>query len=269
MSEKRVETSQFFTILSPCVSKINRLMNGLIFSKSRVGVLDILETLKNIFIFRGLSEKELTEFKQKLIIEDIEKGANLFWEGDDPKHLFLLLDGKFKFTKQSESGKDTIIGIASRGESIGEIALFDGRPYPFSAQALEKSIVMKMTRADFLQYLLSSPPACIEVIIELSRRLREAQNVIKGMAADRVESRIIELLLKLAEKVGRKEEGGIRIGIILTRQDIAEMVGSTVETTIRVLSKFTKQGLIETKSKSLIIKDEQALKNLINFQREE
>ena len=222
-----------------------------------------VESLKNIFIFRGLRLPDLQRISRTLIEEKVEKGQALFWEDDPPEFMVLLKAGKVKLIKQSESGKETILGILSPGETVGEIALFDGRPYPFTAQAMEPSVILKMSRLSFFDFLAQTPSAGIEIIIELSRRLREAQSVIKGMAAERVEHRIVELLLKLAEKIGHQGEGGLRIGIVLTRQDIADMVGSTVETTIRTLSGLTKKGLIETRSKSLILKDVEALRRLI------
>lgn len=228
--------------------------------------MESLETLKNIFIFRGLSELDLARIRKMLSVDTIGKGDYAFWEEDEPEFLFVLKRGKIKLTKQSESGKETILGIVSPGETFGEIALFDGRPFPFSAQAMESSEVLKMSRADFLEYVLGSCTACVEIILELSRRLREAQSVIKGMAAERVEHRIVELLLKLGEKIGRRDEDGLRIGIMLTRQDIADMVGSTVETTIRVLSRLTKRGLIDTRGKSLILKDLEALRQIIEME---
>jgi CRP/FNR family transcriptional regulator len=222
--------------------------------------MDDLEVLKNIFIFRGLGMPALERVGAACAPVTVAKGDYAFWEDDKPEHLFLLKSGKIKLTKQSESGKETILGIIIPGETFGEIAVFDGRPFPFSAQAMEDSQVLKMPRGEFLRFLRETPNAPLEIIIELSRRLRDAQGVIKGMAVERVEHRIIELLLKLAEKVGRRDEAGVRIGILLTRQDIADMVGSTVETTIRVLSRFTKEGWIETRGRSLILKDQDALR---------
>lgn len=225
--------------------------------------MDDLEVLKNIFIFRGLDETRLAEVNQTLLTEKVVKGEYVFWEGDLPESLHILKSGKLKLIKQSENGKETILGIVSPGETFGEIALFDGRPLSFSAQTMEKSVVLKMRRPEFLQYLYANKIACLEIIIEFARRLRDAQDVIKGMAADKVEHRILELLLKLAEKVGRREQEGTRIGILLTRQDIADMVGSTVETTIRILSRLTKKGLITSRSKSIIIRDLDALREAI------
>ena len=225
--------------------------------------MDDLEVLKNIFIFSGIDGKTLAALEATLVEDEVVKGDTIFWEEDEPSHLYMLKAGKIKLTKQSESGKETIVSIITPGETFGEIAIFDGRPFPFTAQAMEPSRVLKMTRNAFLKFLHDAPHAPLEIIIELSRRLRDAQNVIKGMAVERVEHRIVELLLKLSEKVGRHEEEGIRIGILLTRQDIADMVGSTVETTIRVLSRFTKEGWIETRGKSLILKDVDALRETL------
>jgi CRP-like cAMP-binding protein len=225
---------------------------------------DKLETLKNVFIFRGLTYRQLDSAASSLVEQVYKKSDYVFWEEDPPESLWILHSGKVKLTKQSESGKETILGIVSPGETFGELALFDGRPLPFSAQAMEPSTVLSMPRSGFLGLLKEHQNVAIEIIIELSHRLRDAQAVIKGMAADRVENRIVEVLLKLAEKVGRRDEDGVRIGILLTRQDIADMVGSTVETTIRILSKLSKKGLIATRGKSLIIRDVDALTELID-----
>ena len=222
--------------------------------------MDDLEVLKNIFVFRGLGADDLERVQARMTAQAVAKGDTVFWEDEDPRDLHVLTGGKIKLTKQSESGKETIVGIITPGETFGEIAVFDGRPYPFSAQAMEPSAVLKMPRGEFLRFLRETPSAPLEVIIELSRRLRDAQNVIKGMAVERVEHRIAELLLKLVEKVGRRDAEGVRIGIPLTRQEIADMVGSTVETTIRVLSRFTKAGWIETRGRSLVLKDLDALR---------
>jgi len=100
------------------------------------------------------------------------------------------------------------------------------------------------------------------ILLDLAHRLCDAQNVIQELASERVEKRIVNLFLKLADRIGQTEGSITLIPLTLTRQDIADMVGSTVETTIRILSRFTREGIIETRGKKIIIKDIERLKAL-------
>lgn len=223
--------------------------------------MDNLEILKNIFIFSGFNLKELAHIHELAVEESFKKGKVVFWEGDQPQFLFILKKGKVKLFKQSSSGKETILRIVDMGDTFGELALFDGRPYSMSARAMEAISVIKIPRPEFLNLLKKHPAMSFEIILELSRRLRDSQDIIQGLAVERVEGRIVSLLLKLADRIGRPEAGMIRIPLILTRQDIADMVGSTVETTIRIVSRLSKEGLIETKGKTIYIKDPKGLQS--------
>jgi CRP/FNR family transcriptional regulator len=136
---------------------------------------------------------------------------------------------------------------------LGEAAAFNGKPYPATAQAMEPTVVASIYRDDFLRLLKQYPILAMGLIEELGRRLREAQETIKSLAVERVERRIARILLKLAAATGSSSEEGIVIELPLTRQDIAEMAGTTVETAIRTMSKFRKKGLVQTKRGQVII----------------
>jgi len=112
---------------------------------------------------------------------------------------------------------------------------------------MEPTVVASIYREDFLRLLKQYPALALGLIEELGHRLREAQEMIKSMAVERVERRIARILLKLAATTGSSSEEGIVIELPLTRQDIAEMAGTTVETAIRTMSKFRKKGLVQTK----------------------
>jgi CRP/FNR family transcriptional regulator len=102
----------------------------------------------------------------------------------------------------------------------------------------------------------------LRIIEDLGRKLRDANDLIRALTTETVEKRIATVLLKLAEKVGRPEERGIRLKIQLSRQDLADMAGTTIETAIRVLSKFTKNRLLIKDGKHIIILDRAALTSL-------
>ncbi|MCC6157222.1 MAG: Crp/Fnr family transcriptional regulator [Deltaproteobacteria bacterium] len=227
-----------------------------------MAAVDNFEILKNIFIFSAFDMDALSSIHALCVEESLKKGESVFWEGDPPHWLLILKRGKVKLFKQSPSGKETILRIVDAGETFGEIALFDGRAYPLSAKTMEAAVILKIPRLEFLAMVRRHPNVSYEIILELSRRLRESQEVIQGLAVERVERRIVNLLLKLADRIGREEGKKTRIPVILTRQDIADMVGSTVETTIRIISRLSKEGIIETKGKTIYIKDMERLQTL-------
>jgi len=213
--------------------------------------------------FSSLSEGELEEVVAPLLLEErFREDEFLFYEGDPPQGLFILKAGKVKIIKHSSRGKDVILRLIGPEEMFGEVAAFDGRPYPASAQALEDSTVLHLPQRDFLQLLLGYPSIALRVIEDLGRKLRDANDLIRALTTETVEKRIATVLLKLAEKVGRSEERGIRLRIQLSRQDLADMAGTTIETAIRVLSKFTKDRLLVKEGKYIIILDRAALTSL-------
>ena len=123
--------------------------------------------------------------------------------------------------KQTEDGRETIVEMAYPGEIFGEEAIFDGQPYPLTAQALSDVELLAITRTDFFTFLRDNPDLALEIITELGARLREAQNTIRALAMERVEWRIARVLLMLSRKAGIVEADGVSIDLPLTRQDIA------------------------------------------------
>jgi CRP-like cAMP-binding protein len=176
--------------------------------------------------------------------------------------LHIVKEGKVKLVKHSDSGKDVILQIFAPGDMFGEFALFDRKPYPTSAQVMEPSSVLKLSRKEFLLFFGRHPFVATEMIMELGRQLQEAHATIKSLAVDRVEQRIANILLKLAGKLGNPEGAGIVLNLALTRQDLADMGGTTVETTIRVMSRFTKMKIIKPANGKILILDLQALRRI-------
>jgi CRP-like cAMP-binding protein len=224
-------------------------------------VLDNLEILKNVFIFSGLSLEDMKEIQSLSGEEKFKKGQTIFMEGDPPQWVLLLIKGRVKLFKESQGGKETIFQIVGAGETFGELVIFDGRPYSYSAESLEPATIMKIPRRSFLEIIRRRPSMCFEIVLELSRQLRDAQETIQALSVERVEKRVVNLLLKLSERIGQNEKGKMRIPVALTRQNIADMVGSTVETTIRVISRLTREGYLETKGKTIYILDVKGLKS--------
>lgn len=221
------------------------------------------EIIKGIPIFSSLTEKELKDIEPLFIEEDLKKDEYVFWEGDPSNWFYVVAEGKVRILKHSISGKDIILEIISSGDIFGGVAVLDKRPYPASAQAMEDSRIMKLSRTNLFKILDNYPTVALDTVTYMGKRLRDAHEMMRSLAAERVEKRIAAILLKLADKIGIKEPGGIRLDINLTRLDLAEMAGTTVETAIRVMSKFGKEGLIDSQSKKIVIIEKERLASLV------
>ncbi|MEK6691929.1 MAG: Crp/Fnr family transcriptional regulator [Nitrospirota bacterium] len=221
------------------------------------------QIIKGIPIFSSLTEKELKEIESLFAEEVVKKDEYIFWEGDPSNWLYVVSEGKVRVLKQSASGKDIILEIISSGDLFGGVAVLDKRPYPASAQAMENSKILKLSRSNILKILDSYPTVAIDIVTYMGKRLRDAHEMMRSLAAERVEKRIATILLRLAEKIGIEETGGTRLDINLTRLDLAEMAGTTVETAIRVMSKFGKEGLVDSHAKKIVITNKEKLQSLL------
>ncbi|RJP32835.1 MAG: Crp/Fnr family transcriptional regulator [Actinobacteria bacterium] len=222
----------------------------------------------NIFwkipMFEFLEAEELDRLYSLCSTERFAKGDYIFLECDQPRNLFVVVKGEVKLLKQTEDGRETIVEMAYPGEIFGEEAIFDGQPYPLTAQALDEVELLSITRTEFFSFLRDNPDLALEIITELGARLREAQNTIRALAMERVEWRIARVLLMLSRKAGTVEVDGVSIDLPLTRQDIADMAATTVETTIRVLSNFKKMGLVDTEKGKIILRDKKHLEEMVS-----
>ncbi len=151
-------------------------------------------------------------------------------------------------------GKDIILEIMSPGDIFGGVAVLDNKPYPAAANAMKSSTAIKISRQNLLKIMEEYPILKLEIVKYFSDKLRDAHEMLKNIATERVERRIVALLLKLSEKAGIDDSGFRRIEFSLTRQEISEMVGTTVETCIRTMSKFQKNNMIKSADGKISIK---------------
>ena len=222
----------------------------------------IEETLKKSSIFSSLQDKELKEIGSLFEEVKLKNNGYIFMEGDPCKWLYLVAKGRIKIFKNTLAGKDVILEIKSPGDIFGCVAVLDNKPYPASAQAMEPASVIRMGRQNLLKTMETYPSLKLNIAKYFSDRLKDAHEMLKNIATERVEKRIASMLLKLAEKVGVEDNGYRKIDFPLTRQEIAEMVGTTVETCIRTISKFQKQGMVKSSRNMISIKTDSIRKFL-------
>ena len=194
--------------------------------------------LRRAFIFSALTDAEIDELAQISIVRHLATEEFVFLEGDDPDYLYVLAEGKVRVVKHSPSGKDFIVAFFDAGEMFGEVAVFEDKPYPASAQATNATTVVALPKDEFLRFLSQRPQVALRIINVLGGRLREAQSRLKDLAIEKVEQRLANALVMLSAKLGST--------LPFTRQDIADMTGTTTETAIRTMGHFKERGIIGT-----------------------
>ena len=212
------------------------------------------EALRQSLIFSGLSENELQTLVRLATERGYQSNEFIFWEGDAPDYFYVVASGRVKAVKHSSTGKDFIIAFFGPGEMFGEVAVFENKPYPASAQAVTGTRVLAIKKDDFLHFLAGHPQVALSIINVLGSRLRDAANRLKDLAGERVEQRLARILLMLSAKLGKT--------LPFTRQEIADMAGTTTETTIRLTTQLKERGIISTVRGKITIVDELKLRLL-------
>ena len=214
----------------------------------------ITAALKKSLVFSGLSDTELAGLSRLAAARHLEAGQYAFWEGDAPDYFYILISGRIKVLKHSSQGKEVIIAFFGPGEMFGEVAVFEDKVYPASAQAAIDSQVAAIRKDDLLSFLAAHPQVVLRIINILGGRLREAQGRLKDLAGERVEQRLARTLLMLSAKLGAS--------LPFTRQEIADMAGTTTETAIRILSRLKDGGIISSTRGEITILNQDKLRLL-------
>ena len=215
--------------------------------------------LKKIDLFKNLSDEDLKELGPYLSTSSHKKKETIFSEGEPPDWFYIVASGKVKITKVSHEGKEIILEVISPTDIFGGVAVLRNFPYPANAVAMEDTEALKISRKNLMRLVDRFPNLMYCIALQLGDRMKSSYDSLKNIALERVEARIAALLLKLAGKVGVDTGEGLLIDMRLTKQDVADMVGTTVETSIRTFSKFKKQGLVADADGKFVIKDKEGL----------
>ena len=216
--------------------------------------------LKQISIFAQLKEEFLQKIDDISILRNYPKGKILFMEGEQGEAFFYIKSGLVKISKLSSDGREHILHILNEGHVFAEVTLFSNCDYPATAEVLEDAEIGMIKNIALEKLILETPEISLELIKYLNKRLIEAQNKVRNLALYDTFGRTAQALVKLAEDYGKKTTVGIELDLNISRQELANIVGTTRETVIRVLSAFKKEMSIELDKSSIIIKDIEKVK---------
>lgn len=194
------------------------------------------------------------------------KGSVLFVEGEKPRGVFILCSGRVKLTTSSSEGKTLILKIAEAGDLLGLSSAILDRPYEVSAETLSPCQVNTIKRDDFLKFIGEHVEACMHSAEQLSQKYHAAQKEIRSLGlCQSTGEKLAKLLLDWSEQDGHTSQKGIRLNVLLTHEEIAQMVGTTRETITRLLSDLKKRKIIQIKGSTVIIPDRDALRKLVSI----
>jgi CRP/FNR family transcriptional regulator, nitrogen oxide reductase regulator len=213
-----------------------------------------LSLLKNTSLFSGLKQDELDRVAQAARIRKVDNQGFFYMEQDPAESLYILMEGRIRLVQVTPAGQQVIMRYISPVEEFGVIAMLSGAVYPVSAQAVDDSSAVYWNKASLKELMEQIPGVAINALQTLADRVSEFQDRIRELTTERVERRIARALLRLAQQTGRKVEDGVLVDLLITRQDIAEMTGTTIFTVSRTMSQWETQGIIKSGREKIIIR---------------
>jgi CRP-like cAMP-binding protein len=213
-------------------------------------------------LFRRLTPADRGRIAAVAASRTYARGERLFDEGDTPDDLFIVTAGRVKVFKHGPVGHDVILEIFGPGDPIGAVAVYESRPYPASAAALEVSTCLRIPSRPFFELLEASPTLVRGLLSGLSLRLVELTTRLAELTSSRVDVRLARLFLKLSDRIGRADRGGVFIPLPLSRQELADLAGTTIETAIRIMSRWGKADVLRTEPDGFTVVDRANLEKL-------
>jgi CRP/FNR family transcriptional regulator len=225
--------------------------------------IELAGVLERTALLSNLSQQELQLLAARTVRKHLSEGELLFSEGEPCAGLHIIAQGKVRIFKTSVGGREQVLALNGPGESVAELPVFDGGPYPASAMAVEDTEIAFISRRDFHAYCLEHPEVALKVLTVVGGRLRRLVGIIEELSFTTIRQRLISALLKLAQTEGKKTERGIEFQLPATHQELASQLGTVRELISRNLMRLQAEGLLEVDARQIVVKDMKGLSALI------
>lgn len=213
-------------------------------------------------LFRDLSPAELDALGRSVVPAQVERRTYVFKSGQPGENVYLIQKGRVRLARVSEGGREHTLGILEAGSIVGEDAIFhDGRHRNF-AEAMDDVEVCAIPKEDFEKALQRSGPLSLALAKSVEERLCRTEEKLEQMVFLGVQTRLARLLLQLADTHGVREEDGVRIDLRLTHEEIGALIGSTRETTSKLLGEFRTLRYLDIRRRRIVLLDQHSLAQL-------
>jgi len=215
--------------------------------------------LSKVAIFSGLAEQELNFLAQRAVPRRYSPGEIVFSEGEPCAGLYVVESGHVRIFKSSANGREQVLNIDGPGSSVAELPVFDGGNYPASVAAVDETTLLFVSKQDFQALCLTHPQVALKVLRVVGARLRRLVGIIEELSFTTVRHRLAALLLRLAQKEGKRGSSGIEILLPTNNQELAAQIGTVRELVSRNLSRLQAEGMIRMDGRNVVIPDLKAL----------
>jgi CRP-like cAMP-binding protein len=224
---------------------------------------DLAAALGRTALLSSLTPEELKTLAARTVRKLFSAGELLFSEGEPCNGLHIIAQGKVRIFKTSVSGREQVLAANVQGESVAELPVFDGGPFPASAMAIDNAEVAFISRRDFQAYCMEHPEVSLKVLQVVGTRLRRLVGIIEELSFTTIRQRLIATLLKVAESAGKKTARGIEFQLPATHQELANHLGTVRELLSRNLMRLQAEGLLDVDARQIVVKDLDGLKALL------
>jgi CRP/FNR family cyclic AMP-dependent transcriptional regulator len=222
----------------------------------------VLWYLKKVPLLGELTADAMANLAETVEMKEIRRRQVIYLPGDPGSAVYLVNGGRVKVSKVTRDGKELTLAYRGPGEIFGETCLIDGGPREEMAEAMENALVTEIQRTDFERLLQTQAMLGYRMTKTLAQRRREVEAKIENLVFKDVNSKLAELLLRLAAEYGVDDARGTLVALKITHQEMANLIGSTRETVSLTLAQFKRKGLIQTEGRKVIIADREGLRAL-------
>ena len=223
----------------------------------------LFDTISRVPSFSGLPEDQLKEIRNIAVDRHFNKGEIIFSDGDEGNGFFVVVEGLVKIFKVSSEGKEQILHIYGPGEPFGQVAVYAGRSYPASAQAIAKSHVLFFPRTAFINLITRIPSLAMNMLAVLSKRLREFTVQVENLSLKEVPGRLAGYLLYLLDEQESKDS----VTLNISKGQLASLLGTIPETLSRIFARMTELDLIEMDGRRIKLLNRSGLEELAELGR--
>jgi CRP/FNR family transcriptional regulator len=220
------------------------------------------EGLQHNPLFSGLDDEGLKQIERIAHRRNIKKGEGLFFQGEEARGFFMVLRGRIKVFRLSPQGQEYVMRVAGSGETLAEAAVFSGKSYPASAEALEDSQLYYFIKSDFIQLIRREPQLALNMMSGLSLLLRHLAQQVEDLSLKEVSSRLARYILEQARNGATPLSAGLQVPLAMKKNLLASRLGTIGETLSRTLAKMKQRGVIEIVKDVVTIRNPELLKDI-------
>ena len=211
--------------------------------------------VRSLPLFANMSDADIDRLLARASLRRLLIGEAVFEQGQKATQFFLLLHGRLKVMQVTSEGQQIIVRVVHPGDLFGFAQALQRDDYPGTPLAAAESLVRCWPNEVWGHFVEQNPLMAVNAMRTLGQRLQEAHTRIREMATEQVERPVAHAVLRLMDQAGKREEDGVRIDFPLTRQDVAEMTGTTLHTVSRIFSAWEGQGIVRGGRQKLLVRD--------------